>query len=603
MADLAKAGRVATKVGGKPLARGKPSAGSKAPPPKTTPGSSATKAQQDCPLKVEKPCDVNKLALKVIGRDDDGTRTLELSTTSVLRTLPVYCKDRHVLALLKAYDIIIDCIAEPLFITKPDAKAAVVEGRGYYHGRKCPTQSHALLTMTHLKTRVVTEKKQPGASELALPPTKFFAASSYIDNALNRKGPLDIAASVFGIIKSFLESISGNVTEIEVRAEGCGVRAIGDSQPKNLRLMGLVRVFRKSKWTIGIKIPPLGNYSDERKASIDVHGIKSSSKEKEGSVGFDYYKNKTTSTSSGEGVTQNYKHTGETQVGGRVESYEQSRNVKDGSVTTKFEEQYSKKDGRTITNKDGQFTTDEIKKRLSREHGFDLVISHNNTEVEVGDTIKKLREHIANICKVITDISRIFNKLPQIGWKFSFEVSVFAGQIIVECAPQYLGAVALFGRYHGVQHRFKGSIDVEIINLSIKVSFGVDARALDSGLVLKIEGTLSIKASVSKEINLDFFSPKQVVDVGADGKAKLAAIGYVSLLGKTIADAEISVSTGIELKGNLTVEVSTRTFDLKGKLNSKPIILTGYIVVPYWFDKKIDPPVKILEGSNLYTFT
>jgi hypothetical protein len=137
----------------------------------------------------------------------------------------------------------------------------------------------------------------------------------------------------------------------------------------------------------------------------------------------------------------------------------------------------------------------------------------------------------------------------------------------------------------------------------LAVSFGVDARALDSGLVIKVEGTIALKASIAKDINMDFFKPKQVLAVEADADAKIAVVGYVSLLGKTLADAELSASGGLKLKGDLTLEWATRTCDLKGKLESKDIELNGYIRVPWWFDKKIDPPVMILKGKPLYTFT
>jgi hypothetical protein len=124
---------------------------------------------------------------------------------------------------------------------------------------------------------------------------------------------------------------------------------------------------------------------------------------------------------------------------------------------------------------------------------------------------------------------------------------------------------------------------------------------LDSGLVVKIEGSLKLKATAAREIDMDLHKPKQRIDILVTTTAKLAVIGFVSLLGKTLADAELSASTGIDFKGNIDAEWATKTFDLKGSLKLRPCVLSGCIKVPLWF-KKIDPPVEVMRGADMYTF-
>ncbi|MBI4703211.1 MAG: hypothetical protein HY744_19010 [Deltaproteobacteria bacterium] len=596
-----------------PKPQGSPSPGGGKPPaPPTQPQKSATQPTQQCPLLAHKPCDVDKLVLEVKGVAEEGTKQLKLETTKIRRRESVTdVKDKKVLRLLATYDIIIDAIADPQSPANPKATPAEVKGRAYYHGRQCPTQSHALLALTplshvsELKQGAII-KKQPGASELAIPPTKIFAAHSFIDSAPGRYGPFrseafDAVSDVFGIIKALWDSF--HEKELELRADGCGVRAKGDAKAASKALLGLVRLYRKSKWTVGIKIPPLGAFSDERQGSLDVRGVKSGSHEQQTSAGLGYYQNKTSSQHSGEGALGTYQHSQEKQVGGKVSSYEQSRSVKDGSVTRTFEEKHSGGDGRKMVDKDGAITSEDIKERLKRAHGFDIVISHNDTEVQALEAIEKLKNRINQIVKVITDVRNLFEALPQVGWKFTFEVSVFAGQLLLEWEPEYVAGPLAAGRYYPVQWKLRGKIDLQIVEVKLELSFGVDIRALGTGLVLKIEGSLIVAASIAKDINLDFFKPRQVLEVGGSASAKLAVVGYVSVLGKTIADAELSVGGGLEFKGDLTMEWSTRTFDLKGKLKSKPILLTGYIRRPIWPDKKIDPPKQILAGRDLYAFS
>jgi hypothetical protein len=582
-----------------------PPAAAKPPTPATTPGASTAQPTQDCPLHSKHPCAINKLMIKVTGRDEEDKppKILKLETTKVRRFDPVTdVKDSSALTLLKTCDLLIECLADTNAVTNAKAEPAEVEGRAYYTSPACETQSHALLTLTPLGTRDLVILKKIGAEEIEMPSHKLFAMTSYIDRKDKRDGVLDAPGTIFGIVKSLIESIFGFVTEADLRADACGKRAAGDGGHLNEMLLARVRVFRKTKWTIGIKIPPLGSFKAEKDKMTDVHGIKSTTNTMSGTAGFNAFSgSKTTTQDDAGGLLGNSSSTSQTQVLGFADSNASSRTVKDGSVTTTSSQNHSDYAGHTTTNTDGTITTKEIEERLETESGFDLVISIDDTEIEVGEGVKKIKELVKSITETITDIHKLFDAVPQVGWKFTFDVSVFAGTILCECAPEYVEGVKAGGRYYAVQHKFKGKIEIKLFSISIGVSFGLDAQALDSGLVLKIQGTLTLECKISKEINLDFFTPKQEFEVEAKSDVELAVVGYVSVLGKTLADGKLSVGGGLAFKGKFEAELPTRKFDLTGKLKSEDILLSGYIRCPCWWDKKIDPAVVLLKERPLYT--
>jgi hypothetical protein len=354
---------------------------------------------------------------------------------------------------------------------------------------------------------------------------------------------------------------------------------------------------------MGLKIPALGTYKREKSRTTDLDGVVTEKKKSELSLGGDLYKSKQESETSGQGALADYKHTSETQVGGKVDSYEQSRTVENGSVTRKFEEQHSKSGGRTMTDQDGVVTVDEIKDRLERETGFDLILAIDEHEIEgeeLKEGIKKIREGIEHLSETIKDIRKLFDMVPQIGWKFSFDVAVMAGSILVECVPEYVDGPRANGRYLAVQHKFHGKIEVKVFDITIECSFGVDAHAVGTGLTLKVQGTLGVKAEIKKEINLDFWKPKQEFEIEGKSKLEFAVVGYVDVFGKTLADGKFGVTTGLDFKhGKLEADLAERKFHLEGTLATRDLLLFGYIRVPLWWDKKIDPPKKLLHGRPL----
>lgn len=574
--------------------------------PDTTTNASTSEPKLICQLKPDKPCDVDKIMVEVtgvkVGHPDPVTRKLEI-TTSHRRREHAGVEDFEVRRMLRReYDVLIDIIADVKAPNFRNPKGAKIGGKGFYHGRSCPTHSHAELELKPLggapelgdKREIVI--RTPGATMLEMPVTEIYAPRSFIDVSANQAGasPFDEVTNVFGIITMLWHMNDAKVVELVARS--CGRRAKEDRKAANLDLRAGVRVFRNSKLTAGISIPSLGSFSRVR--------------ERDYAAGT--YKVDTTVSAGGNAVRQESRQTNhddgritavrERQIGGTVtqDAYEGERI---GDQT--FGRGYSNvtlKDGEHTSSTYGLITRDDVKDRLKRAHGFEVILTHNGTEVKVLDAIARMKSLIEEIGKAITDIKNIVNAAPQIGWKFTFDVSVFTGSILLEWYPDYVDQPLANGRYLAVEWKLDGKIQIEIFNIMIEASFGVDARAVGSGIVVKVAGSIDGKASVDANINLNLAKARQDYGVATEANATLRVVGHASIFGKTIADAELKGTGGVELvDGKLDVQWDKRTCDLTGRVELKPVIITGYVRGIIW-DSELDP-VQVMERKRLFDFT
>src|SRR4051812_2664315 len=85
-----------------------PKAKAKPPPPPAQPQKQVNKPVQECPLLAQKPCDVDKLTLKVetLG-ESEGTKKLEAKKIRRFEAV-TDVKNKKILELLGRYDLIID---------------------------------------------------------------------------------------------------------------------------------------------------------------------------------------------------------------------------------------------------------------------------------------------------------------------------------------------------------------------------------------------------------------------------------------------------------------------------------------------------------------
>jgi hypothetical protein len=310
-----------------------------------------------------------------------------------------------------------------------------------------------------------------GTGALELPPAGIVVHAAKIGPKELHAAPINadfgVAGGGLGVIWCIIRSIwpTADPKLIELRAESCGIRARGDAGQQRRNLLGLVRIYRKDTFTVAIKLPPLGSYKHER----TVTGERESKSSSEYSAGFGYAKGKSSSTTSGDG----YEHTGEKWRGGKGDAHGLSQKTEDGKTTRTFTEQHTGNDGgltlgkpssaphtpgsegRKISSEDGHFNT-EVMKELEKQGPIALVIKRNDREFEkeLLGPHKSLKQMIVDgLIKGVETIAKAietFNKLPQVGWKFEFSLSFFAGTIGLEWSPKELPGPIADGRYYPV---------------------------------------------------------------------------------------------------------------------------------------------------------
>lgn len=626
-------------------------------------GAAMNKGTMQCPAQVIKPCDVDKILLRVFAYDDnwtdgkvkaDGqgnqtsgpgirrrlTLKLEATTARRYRTQPPsdakglklyqsrWKGDNHPATLLKSYDLIIDTIADSpkldkaspsatpwtaslLKSLKPDPLDLVeIESfRGHFHmTANCGCQAHSLIKIAPRGSQKMAELPKPivivkpgantlekGGFKLSAPPLPF----------------ADLPSSTFpffDLVKSIMFALQPR--EVEFLAQACGKRAKGDSKERqpNHDLIALLRIYRRDKWTIGIKVPPLGNYSDKREAdkSADLFGASSGDSERKTEVGLagGLLQRKTTDTVAGRNTERRDErwlaHKGwETSEGNLGSNQYSARRFSDANGY--------------VLDQNGRTELSSPLMRLSRSSGFKVVVAFNDRELDLGEFYEKIKKGIELFAKLVTDFKNLFKLVPKVGWTFDFSVSVFEGWVGIEVAPTYVdeGAPIWDDRYCPVQYKAMGRIDLTIVNLKVTVGFGLEVKVSALGLdvvelVAKIEGSLEFKAKVAHDINMDLFKPKERFEVESSCVPALTAKASFNVVGYSLLNGQIGVEGGMEFKGCVELEWSARTFDLKGSLVRKPVILTGSIQYPGWFGrmktKKIDPPIEIIEEGTIKVF-
>ncbi len=629
-------------------------------------GQPATVAQQPvnsgkacCPFAAQKPCNADNLDIKVEFKEPtkegekDAVRQL---STNIVKRKPVKWvrsgrasipqKPYPALSLganelLARYDFVIECFADfpqPRATTATEVKAALKElvtgegkrfakekakvtAKAKFFGLHCEPQQHGLLVMKPLSgkakaTPEMTSKKVDQADN-AIPMQEFCAQRFPLlddawadlvglggnevggDSGVGAMFIFDLIASIFGALYP---------AEIEVVAHSCGKRPKEQPAPVNTDLRGLVRVFRKDTWTLGIKIPSLGEFKREKAGTRQLlTGQTERTFSQEGRFGNDSNKLSTTQTTRGNGVTVSQSER-ETWNDGRGSSLSQTSTTYGAIKKIESESKYSDRDGSSLkgfTKEGGVYgrpTRELVAERLKQSSGFDVTIARNGAELPIKGTIDKVKKSVETFAKILADVQEMFRKAPQIGWKVSFEISALAGTIVIEAAPR-CAPLAADGRYYPVNYEITGKLEIELVNLKISLSFGLDAQVLDSGLVLKVEGSVSVKVQISVDLNLDMLkNPVKEIGLTAESTNELKITGYVSVLGKTVAGAELSIANGFEFKdGKLLIDVTKPSFDLKGTLRCKDTTVSGWIKVPWWWDKKVDK-VKLLDGCDIHTF-
>jgi hypothetical protein len=566
------------------------------PTPALSPGQPVQAPCQTCQ---KTPCDVDTLWFQVTGNTEKPPKVLNLETVKNRRSERVTgVDDQEVVQLLQNYDLIIDTIADPVSRLVPEPKTADIEAKATYHGLSCKPSMHAEIDLVHENGWQKVEQKDPikdiNAAQIQLPLEKFYAHDSFIDSTTGSYNEADSLKDVFGLLTSFIEAFKER--HVEVRTKSCGVREEGDPKRPNGALLGLVRVHRNSTWTIELKVPPWGNRTWTRGGSINALGTRTSTSSSSNSTAFgtDSYSGSSSSSSNGASSSSESIY-----AGGRTHS--ESESVSANGTHTLTEQNEST--GTKLTQGPDGVLEEETIGGAGRESGFDLVITHNGVKVEFGGMVRKLIELFQQFVEIIEDIKSLFNAIPQVGWKFTFDISFFEGTLKFGWKPRYLDSVLASGRYRPVENLVTLTVGMTVISIKVGASFGLDARAAGTGLTITASGELSLKVELNFSIQLTHEKPQDKVELVVDATLKFDIVGNASVAGYTLADAKVSADGGLKFTGEFLMDWTAKErFKLTGKLELKRALLTGHIEIPWWWDEEIDPPIVLIEGRDLWHF-
>jgi hypothetical protein len=559
--------------------------------PPVRPNTPTNQATQSCPLE-SKPCDVQKLTVRAMVLGDDGKDRV-LKTVKRLRGQPISKKvSKEVAAFLDRYDLVIDVVAG--YVSKEDASPdnkVKVQGFAEYHGSTCSRQKHPLITLSPVN-HIEEFKKTPGGVFWKAKQTdpRVFMARSLIRDTQQHDDKL---GTIFDIFTSFWPG--AHQKHLAVLANGCGRRAPGGGAPLT-ELAALIRIFRSDTWSIVLKLPPLGKYTHERAATrnLRTHEVERSTKTTK-STGF----NKNTSeralaTTTDTQGKKSINRSGSTFKGNSGTSYkvEQGHNA-DGTANRYSERQKTGEEG-TASYKDTQNRhTWLIPESIRKPAGFTFAIKRNDREIDVAG-FKEVIESIVKIADTIRAGFDTLKRMPQLGWKVTFSISVLEGSIEGQWGPKMLDA-PIDGRYLPVVTFLNLKINVMLLAVSVELSFGLEAMALGTGVILKIAGTLGCKVPLNVNVvgSHDPFEVKLTPSI----ECELKVVGYASVVGFSVIDVQVSVTGGITVDGKFVVDPK-RGLRLEGAVKRKPIVVKGHLKWPLGAPKPMNPIV-VLPGAEI----
>ena len=575
----------------KPAARPAPDPHKPAAKPPARPNTPTNKPTQQCPLE-SKPCDVQKLTVRAMVLGDDGKDRI-LHTTKRLRGQKISKKvSKEVAAFLDRYDLVIDVVAgyPSKEDSSPDNKVKV-QGFADYHGSTCSRQKHPLIGM--LPVNLIEEfKATPGGLKWSAKQTdpRVFMARSLARDTQQHDNKL---GAIFDIFTSFWPG--AHQKHLAVLAVGCGRRAPGGGAPLT-ELAALIRIFRSDTWSIVLKLPPLGKYTHERAATRSLRtGDVERTTTTTHSAGFNRNTGTTThktSTSAGGAVTR--ENSGSSFHGSQGDQHWNQRGQhSDGAAYYHSKEQSTAGPGHETYSSKGHGFDWILPDKIKKPSGFTLAIKRNDREIDVAG-FKAVIESIVKIAEIIKDGFESLKRMPQLGWKITFSISVLEGSIEGQWGPKMLDA-PIDARYLPVVTFFSLKINVMLLAVSVELSFGLEAMALGTGVILKLSGTLGCKVPLNVHVvgSQDPFEVKLTPAI----ECELKVIGYASVAGLSIIDVQVSVSGGITVDGKFVVDPK-RGLHLEGAVKRKPIVVKGHIKWPLGAPKPMDP-ITVLPGAEI----
>lgn len=558
-----------------------PTPQAKATPPPTQPNSSTNDCKQGCPKAAQKLCDVVRYCVKctVLG---DEKKVRSLTAPKRVRGQPVKGQvSDEIRALLGAYDLIIDCVAD--YPSKenamPEGKVQIETMAAYVTG-PCGTSEHPYIVLKAL-TRCDELKSTNGAlgwkdDKSAM---KEFYAQNMTWDQNNWGGNIGF---IFDWLSTMLPGYNLKLLQYEARSCGIADRA----RSPNRNIVGLVRLFRNDTWTIQIKLPPLGKVEHERSGTRNVvTGDTQYSRKTTAQGGFGYAKGereyktetaggKTTVESSNtqyrgnRGTQETYKSDGSSVTGKRTTTDTVGREFQrtaDGSAP-QGQGWHQQRDGY------GRLIPD----RLQKPTRITVSVKRNDRELNITETIQKIAQALADVGETVKAALDALKRVPQAGWKVTVSLSLLEGSISGSWGPKMLDT-PIDDRYFPVAINFKLTVDLTIIDIKVELSFGFDADiGLGNKAVLKATGGFSCNVPLS--CTLASTHDEREVTLKPTLTCEFKVEMEVSIFGWSLTSGKASIQGGIVVEGKFIFDPAGK-IALQGVIKRKPIELSGYIRV------------------------
>ncbi len=486
-----------------------------------------------------------------------------------------------------------------------------------------------------LKTGVWLEregfvKKEPGAHELKIAEHHPYCANPLSGDFAEGGGRLTV---IFDIIRSLWPMHEPAM--FEVTATSCGKPE--PQHPQNVNLVGAVRAFRKDVIAIGIKIPPLGSFKHEREGVVTGLGTKHQEVEHKQLTEATLqtrdgrYHNRTENTQTAEsegGLKRPFRHGEEEKttekawwagrdkkvgVGKGVgDDREKKEEIGSPGRLSRVHEELNKYEIGIILKRNGKeidfLDEPEPAAKLDKNAHPGLASAQHTGGQLAGKISNKTARDIViggltKGIKLVAGFMDALKKMPQMGWKFEVEVSVFSGEILLEWGPNYVDEPVVPGRYLAVEHMFDINIGTNILHFMAALSFGIEVRAAGTGVTLKAEGKVTLDIPVKFIAVLSVKrKPEHEVDVRPLAIAEIKLIGDASVLGWTVAHAEGGVGTSFSMDDGKLECGTQKKLHLTGTLKRNEIEAT------WWWKGPSKPPKepghhKIVDEAVLHVFS
>ncbi|MFK7991862.1 MAG: hypothetical protein AB8I08_37945 [Sandaracinaceae bacterium] len=288
-----------------------------------------------------------------------------------------------------------------------------------------------------------------------------------------------------------------------------------------------VKCYSDDRYALKVAIPPMKKTSFERARMKHPDGTLAVSRKLESE-----------SFTKGEKVSES--RTEKSGPGGyeSVDSYEYK--TRDGALSEKV----TTVTGEGQTREDGEGDgLDGVGKAIVKGISF----TRNGADIEEAAKLGEIINTIADLKKTVQSIADFIKDFqPQVGWKFTFEMELFAGELAAEWG--YKEWVD-----HTVYSAWKFQVEMTLFMLKLEVSFGASLKVWRWEITALIFGNVKVEAKLGASYESTPNSSKPF-EVGVEGGPQ-GELGIRAVLG----------DSWVKCEGKLTVGIK---FEAKAKMSS-----------------------------------